>query len=150
MDTLDTEFALSSLGLPKAQIQGAMKLASQRGIAAIPTVRRVVAMEDFLAQVENSKVDVSTLRSDLTKEASVIVDKETVDAILSLRFVTPENVGVYVNYIPELEKVSSKLAELLVASRLGLDDVRETAAKNAMSQVSSVVKGLESLKAQTQ
>lgn len=150
MDTLDTEFALSSLGLPKAQIQGAMKLASQRGIAAIPTVRRVVAMEDFLAQVENSKVDVSALRSDLTKEASVIVDKETVDAILSLRFVTPENVGVYVNYIPELEKVSSKLAELLVASRLGLDDVRETAAKNAMSQVSSVVKGLESLRAQTQ
>ena len=147
---IDTEFALSALGLPKEHIKGLMKVASERGSVSIPGTRTVVSRESFLSQVEAIRPNVDSVKVDLTKEASVIVDKETVDAILSLRFVTPENVGVYVDYIPELEKVSSKLAELLVASRLGMDEVRESAAKNAMTQVSSVIKGLEDLREQTQ
>lgn len=102
-----------------------------------------------------------SLRADLTKEvalltspkaeslwkqASVTLGKESVDSILALNFVTPENASIYVGYIPELEKVASKLAELLVASRLGMDDVRESAAKNAMTQVNAVVRGLEGLR----
>ena len=150
MGGMDTEFALSSLGLTKEQIKGTMKIASEKGSVPISRTRTVVSMESFLSQVDAIKDDVVPLRANLIKEASVIVDKETVDAILSLRFVTPENVGVYVNYIPELEKVSSKLAELLVASPLGMDEVRESAAKNAMTQMTSVVRGLEELKAQTQ
>jgi hypothetical protein len=60
--------------------------------------------------------------------------------------VTPENASLYVDYLPELQKTASKLAELLVASRLGMDEVRESAAKNAMTQVSAVVRGLETLR----
>ena len=48
-----------------------------------------------------------------------------------------------------LEKVSSKLAEILVASRLGMDDIKEVAAKNAMSQLTTVIDGLSSLKSKT-
>ncbi len=150
MGGVDAEFALSSLGLSKEQIKGSMKVAAEKGSVAISDTRAVISRESFLSQVEAIRPSVGSVKVDLTKEASVIVDKETVDAILSLRFVTPENVGVYVDYIPELEKVSSKLAELLVASRLGMDEVRESAAKNAMTQVSSVIRGLEDLREQTQ
>ena len=65
-------------------------------------------------------------------------------------FVTPENASTYVDYIPELEKVSSRLAEILVASRLGMDDIREHAAKNALTQVGSVVDGLKKLQSKVQ
>jgi hypothetical protein len=150
MGRLDAEFALSSLGLTGSQIRSSVKTASEKGSILIPHTRRVVDAEAFASKVAGLLPDVENLRVNLVKEASVIVDKETTDAILSLRFVTPENVGVYVDYIPELEKISSKLAELLVASRLGMDDVKEAAAKNAMSQVSSVVRGLEKLRAKTQ
>ncbi len=83
---------------------------------------------------------------ELWKQASVTLSKESTDAILSLGFVTPENASLYVNYLPDLEKVAGKLAELLVASRLGMDDVRESAAKNAMTQVNAVIRGLETLR----
>ena len=98
-----------------------------------------------MSKIASSKIDVTDLKTNLIKEASVIVEKETVDSILALRFLTPENVGMYVNYLPELEKSASKLAEILVASRLGMDDVTEVSAKNALSQMSSVIEGLKSL-----
>jgi len=150
----DTAFALAALGVAGNQAEVFLKKASERGSVTIPQTRRVYPEEEGKERIrvllEEKLPNVDHLRVDLTKEASVIVDRETVDSILSLRFVTPENVSVYVNYLPELEKVSSKLAELLVASRLGMDDVKESAAKNAMTQVNSVVRGLEALQSRTQ
>ena len=150
LDSKDAEFALGALGVTGGQAQVFMKKASDRGKVRIPRTRKVVSLDTLEKVAKSSLVDVSHLKVDLTKEASVIVDKETADAILSLRFITPENVGVYVDYIPELEKVASKLAELLVASRLGMEDVKESAAKNAMTQVQSVIHGLEAIQARTQ
>jgi hypothetical protein len=86
----------------------------------------------------------------LVKEAAVILDKETTDSVLALNFITPENMSIYVDYLPEIEKVSSKLAEIVIAARLGMDDVREAAAKNAMTQVNSVIGGLRDLQARIQ
>lgn len=112
--------------------------------------RQVILEEE--AQINSIKdlkrFDVSSINIDLVKEASVIVDKETVDSILSLKFVTPENVSMYVGFIPELEKTANKLAEILVASRLGMDKVKEASAKNAMSQLSRVIKDLKVIEAQ--
>ena len=154
LDKADAEFALSALGVAGNQARGLLKKAADTGSIRIPHTRQVVlestAKSALLKEAADSVVDVTLLRADLVKEASVIVDRETADAILSLGFVTPENVSLYVDYLPELEKVSSKLAEILVASRLGMDDVRESAAKNAMTQLNSVVQGLGQLQAKTQ
>ena len=49
------------------------------------------------------------------------------------------------SFIPELEKTASKLAEILTAARLGMDDVKEIAAKNAMGQLSKVIRNLRSI-----
>ena len=165
----ETEFALCALGLTGTQAQHLMKQAATRGEAVAARTRAVIpegvrGMESMqkAAHVVRSTPD---LRVDLTKElallcapkgqelwkqASVVLSKETADTILSLGFVTPENASLYVNYLPELEKVASKLAELLVASRLGMDDVRESAAKNAMTQVNAVIRGLENLRERIQ
>tara|TARA_Y100001973_G_scaffold65558_2_gene95820 strand:+ start:2096 stop:4063 length:1968 start_codon:yes stop_codon:yes gene_type:complete len=154
LNKAEAEFALSAMGVAGNQVRGLLKKASANGSVRIPHTRQVVleatAKSALLKEASDNAVDVTPYRVDLVKEASVIVDKETADAILSLGFVTPENVSLYVDYLPELEKVSSKLAEILVASRLGMDDVRESAAKNAMTQLTSVVQGLGQLKAKTQ
>ena len=117
-----------------------VKIASSRPV--------VLEEEAVIEQIRNFKRhDVSDIKVDLIKEASVIVDKETVDTILSLKFITPENVSTYVSFIPELEKTASRLAEILTASRLGMDDVKEVAAKNAMGQLTKVIKNLRSIEA---
>ena len=146
----EAEFALGALGLTGAQARTLTKQASKSGSVSFSS-RPVISEDSVRSSIEDrvsrvSANEVVPLRVDLTKEASVIVDKETVDSILSLQFMTPENVGVYVNYIPELEKAASKVAEVLIASRLGMDDVKESAAKNAMSQLTAVIGGLSNLR----
>jgi len=154
MDSVDTEFSLATLGLTDLQAHSVMKTASRKGVAKVAHTRRVVSEDDLkvaaMSKVASHLRSLPNLRVDLVKEASVIMDKETADAVLSLGFVTPENTAIYVDYLPDLEKTSSRLAELLVASRLGMDDVREAATKNAMVQVNMVINGLRSLQSKIQ
>jgi hypothetical protein len=161
----EAEFALCALGLTGGQARGLLKTAASRSTAVAPRTRQVIpegvagfeamtkaasavkSVPDFRVDLlEELAVLTSTPSGELQKVASITLGKESVDTILSLGFVTPENASLYVNYLPDLEKVSSRLAELLVASRLGMDDVRESAAKNAMTQVNAVVRGLETLR----
>lgn len=87
-----------------------------------------------------------SLRKDLVKEASVLSDPNTVDAVLSLNFINEESLGSYIEHIDEMKKIVEELAKLLVASRLGLSDIDETAAKNAITGLEEVIKGLENVK----
>jgi hypothetical protein len=147
----EAEFALGSLGLTGEQARGLMKRAdhhlhavSFRARAVVPEANAKLAFARRSATI--TPTDIAPLRVDLIKEATVIVDKETVDSILSLQFMTPDNVGTYVDYIPEISKTLNKVAEVLVAARLGMDDVKESAAKNAMSQLGAVLNGLTNLR----
>jgi hypothetical protein len=169
----EAEFALGALGITGSEASSLLKLASKESNTIVPRTRKVsdeldvahsvvVKTASAMGRVPDLKVNlmkeaalIASPKADaffdgIWKEASVVHRKETVDAILSLGFITPENASLYVNYLPELEKVSSRLAELLVASRLGMDDVREAAAKNAMTQMNSVIKGLETLRERIQ
>lgn len=166
-DAQSMEFVLGGLGLSGKQARETIKTASARSKVVIGKTRDVLDEAtrglDFvktasasvtkfarvMPKVESTYKVAAVLTSpkaqELWKQASISLPKESVDAILSLNFVTPENASAYINYLPILEKTSSILAELVVASRLGMDDVREAAAINAMTQVNAVVKGLEKL-----
>jgi len=160
LDAADMEFELCARGLDTDSARGLMKQASAHERVEIPGLRplRRVSAADRTAEiwkaaaeagrrvVHDPSVDLVAEIAVLSKTASLVIDKETVDAVLSLGFMNPENMSIYADFIPELEKVSSKLAEVLIASRLGMDDVREAAAKNALSQVSSVIRGLTTLR----
>lgn len=85
------------------------------------------------------------IRSNLVKEAATFTNGETVDTVLSLNFITPENVAGYIDSIPTFEESTSKLAELLVGVRLGLSDVPEAAVSSALSGLERAITGLKKL-----
>jgi hypothetical protein len=86
----------------------------------------------------------------LLKEATAIDDPIAVDKILSLGFITPENVAVFASYIPEIETVIRRLAELLVAARLGLHSVDEGAIQRSLVHLDKVVAGLKTVDSDAQ
>ena len=144
----EASFALSNHGLSRSYTEHVLdKSASAEYVIphTHPIVGEAALQSETLQKIASSRVNIDKLKVDLIKEASVIVDKETVDSILSLRFITPENASLFVKFIPDFEKTASRLAEILVASRLGMEDIKEVAAKNAMGQLSSVIDGLKRL-----
>jgi len=167
-DPADAEFILGGLGIAGKQARELLKTAQTRGGCQVMGTVRIIPEDERLyesAKVASKKMGFKMPKCDLTKEAAVLsgpkavelwktagtaLPKESLDAILSLNFLTAENASIYLNHLPLLEKCSSVLAELLVASRLGMDDIREAAAKNAMTQINAVIRGLEQMGEKTQ
>jgi hypothetical protein len=82
----------------------------------------------------------------LVKEARALVGVDSVDNLLALNFLNPQNVETFVDYLPELEETSSKLASLVLATQMGLQAIPKTAAVSAMNSLETVIQGLKSLK----
>lgn len=82
----------------------------------------------------------------MDKEASAMIGVATVDSILALNFLSPDNVAMYAESIPQLKESAEKLADLVLACQLGLQSVPKTAAVRAMFAIESVVDGLMALK----
>lgn len=80
------------------------------------------------------------------KSASAMIDVASVDAVLALNFLNPENVETFVEFLPELDTAATKLANLVLATQLGLQSIPKTAAVRAMFALDDVIKGLKSLK----
>jgi hypothetical protein len=79
---------------------------------------------------------------DWMKIAADIDDEESVDSVLSLGFLTPENISKYYEYLPAFKTVLSKLAQMLVSLRLGNDVTNESSIKKAIEGLKDVVKEL--------
>jgi hypothetical protein len=80
------------------------------------------------------------------KEASFFDDTQIVDNILSLNFINSDNAALYAAQIPQLETTSQTLAQLVLASRLGMGAIPEAAASTAMHKLVEVIAGLKSMK----
>ena len=87
------------------------------------------------------------IKVNLVKEAAYMVSAQTVDALLSLNFVTPDNLSKFVSKIPAFKAVVSHLASCLLAARIGVKEIPEQAASTAMHRLLDVISGLESIKA---
>jgi len=86
-----------------------------------------------------------SLKRQLFKEAAVVTDPEAVDAVLSIGFINPENLTAFISYMPALEAASEKLAEILMATRLGLDSIPMGAIEKSMRALEEVLEGLKAL-----
>jgi hypothetical protein len=87
-----------------------------------------------------------SIKVNLVKEAaSLSDDPETVDRMLSLDFINEDNVKRYAENISEFEETADKISEMLIASRLGMKDVDEGAAKKAVEGITNVIEGLKKL-----
>lgn len=82
---------------------------------------------------------------DLLKEAAGLNDVNTIDKVLSLGFLTPENLSTFIEYLPDFDEVVQKLAYLLLATRMGLPDPPEQTVKSAMERLEEVCRALKEL-----
>lgn len=86
------------------------------------------------------------IRKDLFKEAAYIRDKKSVDALLSLNFVSPDNLIVFLKNLPTFREVEENLAKLLLMTRFSsMEAVPEQAVENALKNLNLVNESLEML-----
>jgi hypothetical protein len=115
------------------------------GLRALGSVSEKMASIRAKITKELSELDPPIHNYFLAKEAAVLDDALTADKILGLGFLNAENISTFVDLLPSLESASSKLAELLVAVRIGLKEVPEVAVERMLVALEDVLRGLRSL-----
>lgn len=158
LTTQEAMTILKLVGVKQSQATGILKTAidnalTERGPVTVYGIRGDYLNDQITPKLEKKarikslmKEYAESLRVDLIKEASVLSNPEAVDVVLSLNFINEDNLNNYIEHIPQMESMNSKLAELLVASRMGLTDMDEGALKKSIGGLSSVIRGLENLK----
>jgi hypothetical protein len=151
LEAHQAKFILASLGAGSTKIAEAMGDAKSQGRAEIHGLKFVPLWEEKIASnvpraKELQKV-ASQFKHDLLKVASYMENAQTVDALLSLNFVNPDNLGKFVAKIPLFKAAISHLASCLLASRIGVREIPERSASGAMSKLVDVVRGLEAIRA---
>jgi len=81
----------------------------------------------------------------LLKEAAVMPDMVTVDAVLSLGLMKSFNIMEYVQLIPDYERVIGELCKLLVMVRMGAKQIPEAAVKSSVEALTEVLYALKQL-----
>jgi len=146
----DAMFLLAGLGV---EAQYGIRKLGEASAASAPVQVRIgrfikTAAEQEHAARKTAEARLSrlpVLRRQLFKEAAVISDPDAVDTVLSLGFINPENLVAFIGYIPHLNETQGKLCELLMASRLGLNDVPEGALERAVRATEEVIEGLKTV-----
>ena len=153
IDPVSAEFMLGILGVDGATAKMKVAEARRKGQVKLANLKSITTMgERYATSTKTASAllrGMPDLRRDLIKEAAVIQDEGTVDSILSLNFINPENLSTFIGYIPELEESAEKLAEMLLYSYLGMKEMPEGAVEHAMKGLEEVLTGLKSL-AQTE
>lgn len=145
------KFMMISLGCSEEKVASVFKEAKRYGsckvddINFIPIKREKVAEAKPLARSLVSQAE--GFKSNLIKAASFMENSQTVDAMLSLNFVNPDNITKFVGKISSFKACISNLASCLVASRLGVKEIPENAVSTAMYRLIDVVNGLDALRA---
>ena len=85
------------------------------------------------------------LRRDLVKEAAAIPDPSAVDTVLSLGFINPENINIFIAGLPTIDETQQKMCELLLAARMGLPNLSASALEKAVKTTEEVYEGLKTL-----
>ena len=161
LSTSETQVALAVMGMDKEDSNRALHSAltkfadynqKDKNVTIYGVNDKYINENVFDGQEKTAKIqsllhEISySLRRDLVKEASVLNDPNTVDTVLSLNFINENSLSNYIEHIEEMRKVVNHLSELLVASRMGLSDIDETAVKNSLDGLEEVIKGLENVK----
>lgn len=139
---------LSELGLDDELAKEKLATADKKGIASLSSMA-VITPSEATKVAADLGVDVTSAVLPLDQAIKLAnempSDSESVDAVLSLGFVSPESISAYVEVLPEYEAAVNKLAELLIGARLGTPGVKEGAIRSAMKSLDKVVSQLRML-----
>jgi hypothetical protein len=150
LDKNAAEFLMVASGMTQFESRDAFEKVARVHVVSLDGLKEVQPL-DLLHQrmvkeaamlLENFPYE---LRRDLVKEAAVLQDTETADKILAMNFLNPENVSIFASYLPQLDETVQKLAEMLVAARMGMSAVDEGALERAMKNTEEVIQGLKAL-----
>lgn len=146
----DAEFLLVAMGMDPFEAKTTLRQANSDGhikIASAITVTPLASLhEEMIGKAISELSDFPYhLKQDLLKEAATLDDADTADKVLSMNFINPENISTFAKYLPELDQTAKKLAELLLASRLGMGVIDEGAIERSMKALEQVIEGLKQL-----
>jgi hypothetical protein len=148
----DAMFLLSAAGVhPETSVQKlAEAMTGARPVVchAARCLSTVGVDHDVLEKAAELSAFVSAIKPPvfLTKEAAEIPDEQSADAILSLGFMNPENLGTFISHLPHFESTQAKLGEMLLAARVGvLPQVPRGSIERALRALEEVVVGLNAL-----
>jgi hypothetical protein len=113
-------------------------------------IRSIVTEAEKLASIRLEVIEeirpIAKVKILLVKEAAALPDEDTVDKVLSLNFITPENASIFHRNLPGFVMTASKLAELLIGVRLGLKDIPEVVVQRSMNALQGVIEALSQLR----
>lgn len=151
LDRSQAEFLGVALGLDPKFCKEATARAARGELISVDGVKVLTPFVEKMAAAHRivrralDELDQPIHNYFLAKEAALLDDALTADKILGLGFLNAENISTFVELLPSLEAASSKLAEMLVASRLGLKDIPEAALERMLVALEDVIGGLKSL-----
>lgn len=160
-DWADGVFWLAAAGMPQNMGAALLEKAAASGQAVRMFGLQPLSTRDDLLEEATKEASLDMIETEIPKRvnllkeisaisfdkrASAMVDTASVDAVLSLNFLNPENVETFVEYLPQLEAASTKLAGVVLAAQVGLQSIPKTAAVRALFALEDVIVGLKSLK----
>jgi hypothetical protein len=152
----EAEFLLVAMGVNPFAAREVLKTAEKSsGYVKLAGLRAIVPLASVHAEmVKKASYTLARfpyhLKVNLVKEAATLEDADTADKVLALNFLNPENIHTFAGYLPELDAASQKLAETLVATRLGMSSMDEGAIERSMRGIESVIEGLKALPQQNE
>lgn len=149
LDAVGAEFILGLLGVDGSTAKQKVAEARKKGsvkLAGLKTVKLLADRYQESVKTASSLIaKLPNIRVDLIKEAAAIQDEGTVDKVLALNFVNPENLDVFVEYLPQLEECSEKMAEMVLAGYLGMKEIPVGAVERTMKSMEEVIQNLKAL-----
>jgi hypothetical protein len=132
-DHHSTVAILMALGVNTNTAEELLKSASYLDPVYI-TTNRVVSLNEPSQFIKLA----SDLKTDLIKEAAILNDETDIDTIFALNFITPENLEGFYNMSPIIDETLTKLAGLLMATRVGVKQLPELSIKTAIRGLQGV------------
>lgn len=151
LDLNSVRWSLMHLGASADDIEKVANLKNGFKLALYSELSCPVSPDTIISKIKSnydkSVVKLAKLTKNLVKQASVINDEGTVDAILSLGLLRKNNIAEYLELIPDYERVLGELAKLLITTRLGMTQLPEEYVRDAMMSLTDVVEVLRGIKA---
>jgi hypothetical protein len=149
LDQVGAEFLLGVLGVDGVTAKTKVAEARKKGSIKLAGLKTITLLSERYSQAEKTASalysKVPNLRRDLVKEAASLPDAGTVDNVLALNFINPENIITFVSYVPQFEETTEKLAEMLLYAYLGMKDIPEGAVERSMRNLEEVIAALKAL-----
>lgn len=146
----EAAFLLGAFGLPREKVASILSTVDERRAADVHHLTLRPARQTKVASLSAAgrlalAAELRVPHAETLKIASALDSAEAVDAVLSLGFVNPANLERFAAIRTSVEDMSASMAKLLLASRLGMQDIPEECARSAMMHLKSVADGLSKL-----